>query len=350
MGALVAVPPLTWLRVLTAWRFAPGVVAAAAVLGGGYGFGVRRFGVPWPRHRSWCFGIGVALLVVVGCSFVGVYDDTLFWVRSVQNIVLLMVIPMLLAVGAPLTLLAAAVPPPARLRLSRVLHSPPLRWATLPLVVTLVLVVPMLVLYLSPLYEQTLRHAWVSGVVGTALLATGFVYFWTRFRIDPTPRAGSHLVTLAITIVEMIGDAVLGVVLWFGPLVAVGFYAALHRGWGPDLRTDQLLGAGVLWAGGDVVGLPFIGIVFSRMVREDEDRAREIDAHLDALAAGESATTAAPEPDTETATRTSAPSRAPSRATSGTGDAPRPDRPDEPPPTRLWWEDDPQLADRFRRH
>ncbi|GAA4557783.1 cytochrome c oxidase assembly protein [Pseudonocardia xishanensis] len=312
MLAAASVAPLTWARVATAWRFEPGVVGLGAALGGGYGVGVGRWrGEPWPRSRSWCFGLGVALLVLVGCSFLGVYDDVLFWVRATQNIVLLMVVPMLLAVGAPLTLLAGTVSRPVRARLSRVLHSRPAVWATLPPVVTLLLVVPILALYLSPLYEATLQSPVASAAAGTVLLLAGFGYFWTRFRIDPVPRAGSHLVTLAITIVEMIGDAVLGVVVWLGPLIAVGSYTAVGRHWGPDLRTDQLLGAGILWVGGDVVGLPFIGIVVARMAREDEDRGRRVDAELDVEAP--------PEPGV---------------------DAARP---------RLWWEDDPQIADRFRR-
>lgn len=310
-----AVPPLTWVRVVTAWRFVPGVVAVSAALGGGYAVGAsrwqRRRQEPWPRSRSWCFGLGVLLVALVGCSFLGVYDDVLFWVRATQNIVLLMVVPMLLAVGAPLTLLAGTLPQPTRARLSRVLHSRPLMWATLPPVVTLLLVVPILVLYLSPLYESTLRSAVATAVAGTVLALAGFGYFWTRFRIDPVPRAGSHLVTLAITIVEMIGDAVLGVVLWLGPLIALGFYTAVGRQWGPDLRTDQLLGAGILWVGGDVVGLPFIGIVVARMAREDDARGRQVDAELDLAAP------VGPEADTV-----------------------------QP---RLWWEDDPQIADRFRR-
>jgi cytochrome c oxidase assembly factor CtaG len=115
----------------------------------------------------------------------------------------------------------------------------------------------------------------------------------------------------------MLGDAVLGIVLWLGPLVAAGFYAALARDWGPTLRTDQTIGAGILWIGGDVVGLPFILIVLGRMTKDDEQRAAVIDAQLDA----------------EDAARAAAPVE-----------------PGEPPaPARLWWEDVPELSERFRR-
>lgn len=313
-------PPLTLARVVTAWRFSPGVLVVAAALAGAYAAGLRRFRGYWPSTRTSAFGIGVALVVVLGCSFVGVYDDTLFWVRALQNLLLVMVVPLFLALGAPLTLLATAVPARHRPALRRRFHGRPAQVLTFPLVVTLVLVLPLLVLYLSPLYELTLRDGVVSGTVAAVLATCGFVYFWTRIRVDPTPRPGSHLVTLWITIVEMVADAVLGVVLWLGPLVAGAWYVALHRDWGPSLRTDQLLGAGVLWVGGDVVGLPFIAIVLHRFSREDEQAARAIDEELDRA---EERTAVDP--------------------ASGEGDA-------EPAaPSRLWWEDDPQIAERFRR-
>lgn len=308
--ALATPPPLTVLQVFTAWRAQPGVLAAAAVLGGGYAAAVartRRAGRPWPRVRVVCWAAGVATILLVGCSFLGVYDDTLFWVRAVQNIVLLMVVPLLLALGAPILLLRDLLPAGVRAPLGRVLRSPVARFVTFPLVITVLLVVPMMVLYLSPLYELTLRSPVASAVSGFILALVGFGYFWTRFRLDPTPRTDPYGVTIWITVVEMIGDAALGVVLWLGPLVAAGFYGALTRDWGPGLRTDQTLGAGVLWIGGDVAGLPFIGIVLSRMTREDEERAIEIDAEIDAVVAD----------------------------------------PDEAP--RLWWQDVPEIADRFHQ-
>lgn len=314
--------PVTLGRVFTAWRIEPAVLAVVALLGGGYLVGLRRLraaGGRWPRARTVCFLTGVTTIGVVGLSFLGVYGATLFWVRAVQNLLLLMVAPMLLAWGAPLTLLRDLLPSRARAPLGRLLHSTPARLATFPLLVTVVLIAPLLVLYLSPLYELTLRGALASGLAGVVITGAGFVYFWSRFRIDPTPRADPYLVTLWITVVEMVGDAVLGLRLWLGPLIATDYYQGLGRPWGPDLRLDQIIAAGVIWIGGDLVGLPFLVAVFGRMVREDQTIAAEVDAELDAL----EATQANP----------------PAGGVDGAGG-----------PGRLWWEDDPQLSPRFRRH
>jgi cytochrome c oxidase assembly factor CtaG len=185
----------------------------------------------------------------------------------------------------------------------------------------LALIAPLFVVYLTPLYGATQRHGWVSGPVGAGVVGAGFVYFWTRLRVDPTPRSDPHLVTVAMSIAEVVLDGALGLRLWLGPIISAGYYAGV-RPWGPDQRLDQTIGAGVLWIGGDLAGLVFLGFVAGRMLREDREHTAQIDAALDAAQAQ---------------ARPGSPQPAPAAATEGqtTGG--------------LWWESDPRLAHRFRR-
>lgn len=300
--------PLTTGRVLTAWTVNPPVLITVVVLAAAYLAGVvvlRRRGVGWPRSRSWCFLLGgLGTIVVVGLSVLGVYSGTLFWVRALQNLLLVMLAPMFLALGAPLTLLREVLPPRARAHASALLHSRAARTLTFPPVVTLVLVVPPLVLYFTGLYELSLRSEVVSGLVGVGLLTAGFIYYWSRLRVDPTPSEGSYLVTMWITMAEVVVDATLGLVLWLGPVVAASYYLGIGRTWGLDMRTDQDIGAGILWIGGDLIGLPFLATIVARMTKEDEEQAVEVDAVLDAA---------------------------------------------PPSETGLWWEQVPELAERTRR-
>lgn len=317
--ALSAVAPFTWARLLTAWTLNLGALFVVAGLGTSYLLGTRRLGrrgPAWPAGRSWYFLAGLASILLVTVTAIGVYAGTLFWVRAVQNIVLLMITPMLLALGAPLTLLREVLPDPARRRASRVLHSSVARALTFPAVVTVVLIAPLFVLYLTPLYEASLRSAVLGAMVAVGLVTAGFVYFWTRLRIDPTPRTDPFMLAIAISVAEVIFDGALGLTLWLGPLIAPHYYQALHREWGPDLRLDQIIGAGVLWIGGDLAGLPFLGVVFTRMMREDQRQAAAVDAELDQAEGASS-----PDPTAADA-------------------AARP---------RLWWEDHPELSQRFRR-
>lgn len=310
-------PPLTVISALTAWRVTP-VTVIAALVAVAYLAGVRGLrarGTAWPASRVYCFVLGgMGSLQLAGSGFVQVYAGTLFWVRAVQNVMLLMISPMLCAVGAPLTLIREFLPGRPRSVLGRLLRSTAARRLTYPLVITPVFVAPMPVLYLSPLYPVSLSHDWVGGLVGVGLFGCGWMYFWTRFRIDPTPRRDPYLVSLGISVVEVVFDGALGLWVWLGPVLAAGYYEALARPWGPSPRVDQIVGAGVLWIGGDLAGLPFLGFVLRQMTGEDERQAELVDAELDHAGARD-----------------------------GDADTSVEERP------RLWWEDHPELAERFRR-
>ena len=122
------------------------------------------------------------------------------------------------------------------------------------------------------------------------------------------PHRYSQLLSLAISIAESLGDGVLGIVLWLGPLIAAGYYMHIDRRWGPSMRVDQSIGAGVLWLVGDVLGVGFIAVLMHQFSSDERSTAKIVDAALDQSASEDSA------------------------GSSG-----------------LWWESDPQLRERMRR-
>jgi len=63
------------------------------------------------------FTTGMLVWVFTTCSGLGVYERFLFTDRAVQAVVLLMVVPLLLAMGAPVTVLVEAGPERHRRRL-----------------------------------------------------------------------------------------------------------------------------------------------------------------------------------------------------------------------------------------
>ena len=250
-------------------------------------------------------------------SFVGVYQPVLFYVRSVQTILFLLVIPLFLALGRPLSLFIDTVP--GRARLAAAIRSPAARIATFPVITTLVLVITPFVVYFTPWYQAGFTSTAVAQLTHLAFTVPGFVFFWTLLRVDPVPRAYPYVVSLWITAAEVVGDAILGLsVVASNNLLAGGYYHALARPWGPGLTTDQVLGGGVLWIFGDIVGLPFLAAQLIQMIREDEADAAVIDAELDAR---------------EACGRSAGRGRGYARRASRRG-----------PP---WWESDPRFAGRF---
>jgi cytochrome c oxidase assembly factor CtaG len=156
------------------------------------------------------------------------------------------------------------------------------------------------------------------------------------------PKTYNRAVSMWITAAQVVGDAFFGIaVIADQNLIALHYYQALHRPFGPSFATDQVLGGGVLWILGDFVGVPFLAAQFIHAMREDKAEAARIDAELDARDAATSATRqAAREAVRETATQITG--RDPGPAGDALADEVE-DGADRP-----WWEDDPRFANRFR--
>ena len=286
---------------------------------------MRRRGGTWPAGSAILFcGLGLGFAVVATMSSVGVYQPVLFYMRSVQTILLLLVVPLFIALGRPLSLIVATVP---RLGpwLESAIASRAAKLLTFPLITTFVLVVTPFVVYFTPWYAAGFRSVLVAQLTHLALILPGFVFFWTLLRVDPVPKAYPYVVALWITAAEVIGDAVLGLaVIADTNLIAGPYYHALARPWGPSLSTTQVLGGGVLWIVGDIVGLPFLAAQLIQMIREDEAEAKVIDAELDAVDAVEVVHAGSGDVGAMSAE---------ARQSSA---------------QRPWWESDSRFADRFR--
>jgi cytochrome c oxidase assembly factor CtaG len=313
-GGYTGPPQLTVARAFGSWTLDLPALLVALMIAAGYAGWVRRVqrsGQPWPAGPSTAFLAGGAgVLVFATMGFPGVYQGVLFWARAVQTVLLLLVVPLFLALGRPLTLLTAAVPG-AGPRIGAVLRTRAARVLTFPAVTAPALVITPFLLYFTPWYAASLRGGPVAELTHLVLILPGLVFFWTLLRVDPVPKAYSYLVSLWVTGIEVIADAVLGLaVLADQHLIAGQYYLALARPWGPGPRTDQVLGGGVLWLLGDLVGLPFFAAQLIQLIREDEREAAAVDAELDAAEAAEAARAA--------------------------------------PAGRPWWETDPRFTGRFR--
>jgi cytochrome c oxidase assembly factor CtaG len=327
-------PQLTFARAFSSWQLDPWSLAAIVALCALYlaaVIRVRRRGEPWPPGRIVAFcGLGLGFGLIATMSSVGVYQPVLFYMRSVQTILLLLVVPLFLALGRPLSLIIAAVPRVGPW-LESAIRSRTARVLTFPVITTFVLVLTPFLVYFTPWYAAGFSSVLVGQVTHVALMVPGFVFFWTLLRVDPVPKAYPYVVALWITAAEVIGDAVLGLaVIADTSLLAGPYYHALARPWGPSLATTQVLGGGVLWIVGDIVGLPFLAAQLIQMMREDDADAKLIDAELDAAeldAAGSALASTAPE--------SSGPAT-PGLATTG------------PAAMQPWWETDRRFADRFR--
>ena len=226
-------PELTVTRAFTQWTLDPWMLALVLVLGGGYLAGARRQ-QDWPvARRIWFLGFGLGFLVIATMSWVGVYQPVLFYARAVQTVLLVLVVPLFLALGRPISL-AIAVFPRAGARIEAVIRSRPARILTFPAITTFALVAVPFVMYFTSWYTAVFHSATVRELTYLALMAAGFAFFWTLLRVDPVPKEYPYAVSMWITGAAVIGDAFLGIaVIAYQSLIGAAYYHALARPWGP---------------------------------------------------------------------------------------------------------------------
>ena len=137
--------------------------------------------------------IAVALI-----SVLGTYDTVLFSVQMVPHILLSMIAPIMMAMGAPITLLLRNLGGVGRRRVMRVLHSWPVRVLTFaPLGATLMIANPCL-LYMTGLYEVSLANPWVHAWVHVHLVITGCIYYWPLIGVVQMPNRLPHLMRILL--------------------------------------------------------------------------------------------------------------------------------------------------------
>src|SRR3984957_2370675 len=244
-------PELTVTRALAEWTLDPWMLVLIVLLGGGYLAGVRRVRASgtrgdWPAARPiWFCGLGLGFLLIATMSWVGVYQSVLLYPRAVQTVLLVLVVPLFLALGRPLTLFATVFPR-AGARLTAVIRCRPARILTFPAITTFALVAVPFVMYFTSWYTAVFHSTTLRELTYLVLMAPGYAFFWTLLRVDPVPKEYSYAVSMWITGAEVIGDAFLGLAIIASQnLIGAAWYHALARPWGPTLQSDQ-----VTWWGG----------------------------------------------------------------------------------------------------
>jgi cytochrome c oxidase assembly factor CtaG len=283
-------PPLTAVRLLTDWTGDWWLALGIGVLGVLYVLGLvrlRRRGDQWPVGRSVAFlagGLGSALVATM--SGIGTYDTVLFSVHVVQHMILMMVTPLFLALGAPVTLALRTLPGRPRTALLWLLHSRLARVLTFaPLALALFIVTPF-VLYYSPLYEVTLRSAFWHAVLHLHFIIIGALLMWPLVGVDPVPGRLAYPFRMLVMFLMLPFHAILGISLMSaGRLIAEDWYLAFERTWPPSPLDDQYLAGGIMWASGDITAVLMMVALFVQWFAQSQREARREDRRLDRLEA-----------------------------------------------------------------
>ena len=250
-----SVEPMTLTRLLLAWRPDALVLVVLGLALATYAAGVRSLrgaGEPVSWWRVGAFTAGVAVGVYALCGGLATYAPATVSAQLGQFVLVLVVVPALLVLGAPLTLWTRvrrvragggevdAVPPVLRGRAARLLADP---FTGLALVTVLVFAV-----YRTTLIEQSLRSFWVHLLVNALALVVGTVLLWPALGADPVPveRTVAERLLPLLALAASLG--VLAVQLRYGDdLLAGRWFLELRWPW-IDPVQDQRRGAVVVAA------------------------------------------------------------------------------------------------------
>ena len=293
--AFVVVPDLprfTVGRVFTETSLEPVPFVLTVWVAGLYLVGVatlRRRGDHWPVGRTISFVVvGMGLFLFATSSGLAAYDTTLLSVHMVQHMVLSMLVPLALALGAPVTLALRTLPARPRRGLLVVLHSRAAKVLTFPPLTFTLYVVSPWALYFSGWYEASLRSPYVHEMMHLHLVLVGTLFFWPLVGIDPVPGRVAYPFRVLLIVLTLPFHAFLGItIMGQDSLIAGDWYTSLRdgpmSGWLPDPLDDQHLAGGVLWASGDLIGLVFFGVLFAQWVRSSTREAAREDRRLDLM-------------------------------------------------------------------
>jgi cytochrome c oxidase assembly factor CtaG len=292
-GADPATPPFSAGRLLTEaelldWATVGLVLAAAVYLWGVYR--LRARGDRWPLARTVLFlGPGLGSVAVALVSGLAAYDETLLSAHMTQHMVLSMVAPVFLALGAPLTLALRTLPRRPRRVLLAVVHSRPVTLLAFPLVAFVIFVASPFALYFTELYHLSLDNTLVHEWVHVHFLIAGCLFFWPLLGLDPLPGRWPYPGRVLLMLLMVPFHTVLGLTIYQGKsLLAGDYYPSLGLTWA-DPAADQQLAGAILWASGELISVAVLGVIVVQWIRASEREARRIDRELDRVEAAEAA-------------------------------------------------------------
>ena len=289
---LSGLPPWSWGRVFTDWGIDPFLSVLTVWVAGLYLVGVwvlRSRGDSWPIVRTLAFvGVGMGAFAVATAGGLAAYDTALLSVHMVQHMILSMLVPLFLALGAPVTLALRTLPARPRGWLLAVLRSRVAKVLTFAPLTFLLFVISPWALYFSGWYEASLRSDFVHEMMHIHLVLVGSLFFWPLVGTDPVPGRIAYPFRLLTVFLTLPFHAFLGVTIMDQEeLIAGDWYRALPSasglGWLPDPADDQHVAGGILWGSGDLVGLVFLGVLFVQWVRSSMREAAREDRRLDRL-------------------------------------------------------------------
>ncbi|MET7765199.1 cytochrome c oxidase assembly protein [Streptomyces sp. NPDC005393] len=288
-GMTMDLPPFTLARGLEFGGdpfFLVGCVLALAL----YGWGAARLwrrGDSWPVGRPISFALGVLTVAVAMCTGLNDYGMVMFSVHMVQHMIISMVSPILLLLGAPVTLALRALPAAGRGRkgprelLVALLHSRYMRIITHPVFTIPLFIASLYALYFSPLFDFLMESKTGHIAMMIHFLAVGLVFFWPIMGVDPGPHRPGYVMRMLELFAGMPFHAFFGIALMMASEPMIGTYEHPPASLGIDALSDQNAAGGIAWAFSEIPSVIVLIALVYQWYKSEQRQARRTDRIAD---------------------------------------------------------------------
>ena len=231
------------------------------------------------RVRALTFYAGLLTILVALQSPLDRLAEQLFWDHMIQHLLLLVVAAPLIVLGHPWMSIWRPLPLGLRRALARTLlrspHLAPLRAAcgvlARPPGAWIAFNAVLLIWHLPGPYDLTLRNTDVHVLEHTTFLLFGILFWAQVIGAAPASSALPYTHRIGYVASAMIVNIGLSMYLAFAQHPLYGPYAMLaHRPGGISARADQQIGAGIMWAAGDLPFAIAIAVLVQRWLAESE--------------------------------------------------------------------------------
>ncbi|WP_427892829.1 cytochrome c oxidase assembly protein [Kribbella sp. GL6] len=280
--------PLTWASFLGSWRLAPVWLAVCVVLAGGY-LMLRLRGSGRSTVRPWraaSFVLGCAILWVCIASGIGAYAMSVFWMHMVLHLTLIMVVPILLVLGHPITVALESAPTERQSRARRIVASRPVGLLTHPAAGLAIYTLVIVGTHLTGFMDQMAMTPWLMTGEQVLYVVAGYLFFLPLLGEEPLHSDPGYLFRLVLFLIAMLPDTVVGIVLLQTTRNPFPMMMAMHPQWAPPALDDIHAAGGLMWAAGDgLMMFAAVGLMIS-VVTSPAKRERMTGCWLDAVRRG----------------------------------------------------------------
>ncbi|MFD7296345.1 cytochrome c oxidase assembly protein [Streptomyces sp. NPDC059897] len=289
-GMNMDLPPFTLGRGLE-WSADPFFLVGCLLALALYGWGVLRLvrrGDAWPVSRTISYVVGVLSIGLVMCTKLNDYGMVMFSVHMVQHMVISMLSPILLLMGAPITLALRALPVASkrgskgpRELLLALLHSRYMRIITHAAFTIPLFIASLYALYFTPLFDFLMGSKVGHIAMMVHFLAVGLVFFWPIMGVDPGPHRPGYVMRMLELFAGMPFHAFFGIALMMASTTMVGTFENPPASLGIDPLADQTAAGGIAWAFSEVPSVLVLLALLFQWKKSDDRQARRKDRAAD---------------------------------------------------------------------